>query len=132
MTRFRLILLLTGLSGLLACGLLAAISAWLVTAAFIEPPLPYQPLTLLLVLILGGFSLAEIPMMVFTMRRLTVERPSNQGIVWGLNALYVCFAAVYGVPVLLLTGSVSWGLGLCGLGLVRLAASQILVCDPSR
>jgi hypothetical protein len=65
--------------------------------------------------------------MVFTMRRLVAERPDNQGVVMGLNALYVFFAAVYGAPVLLLTGSITWGLTLCALGLVRFIASLVFV-----
>ena len=48
----------------------------------------------------------------------------------GLNAVFVFFAAVYGVPVLLLTGSMVWGLVLCALGLARLAASLFFVRVP--
>jgi hypothetical protein len=64
------------------------------------------------------------------MRRLATERPDNRGVVMGLNALYVFFAAVYGLPVLLLTGSVAWGLALCALGLVRFVASLLFVHEP--
>ena len=52
---------------------------------------------------------------------------------WGLNALFVFspyrhgVAAVYGAPVLLLTGDLGWGLALCGLGLLRFVASQLFV-----
>jgi hypothetical protein len=127
MHRFRYNLLLSGLSGLLVCGLLAAISTWLVTTGVIVPPLPFRLVSVLTVLVFGGFSLAEIPLMVFTMRRLVAERPDNQGVVMGLNALYVFFAAVYGAPVLLLTGSITWGLTLCALGLVRFIASLVFV-----
>jgi cytochrome b subunit of formate dehydrogenase len=69
-------------------------------------------------------------MMVFTMRRLVAERPNNRTFVLGLNTVYVFFAAVYGVPVLLLTGNLVWGLVLCALGLVRLAVSSLLVHRP--
>jgi hypothetical protein len=127
MHRFRYNLLLSGLSGLLVCGLLAAISTWLVTTGVIVPPLPFRLVSVLTVLVFGGFSLAEIPLMLFTMRRLVAERPDNQGVVMGLNALYVFFAAVYGAPVLLLTGSITWGLTLCALGLVRFIASLVFV-----
>jgi hypothetical protein len=85
-----------------------------------------------MVIIFGAFSLAEIPMMVMVMRRLGVERPGNLGIVWGLNSLYVFFAAVYGLPVLLVTGSLGWGLALCALGLVRFATSLAFVRGPGR
>ncbi len=127
MTRFRRNLLLAGLSGLLVCGVAALLSAWLVTTEIIKPPLSHPVVTLLLAFIFGSFSLAEIPMMVFSMRRLSVERSSNHVLVWGLNGFYVFFAAVYGVPVLLLSGSVGWGLILCGFGILRFVASMFYV-----
>jgi hypothetical protein len=80
-----------------------------------------------MVIVFGGFSIAEIPMMIFAMRQLAAERLENRGVVLGLNALYVFFAAVYGVPVLLLTGNIGWGLALCGLGLVRFVTSLAFV-----
>jgi hypothetical protein len=127
MSQSRRNLWLSGLSGLLASALVAAASAWLSTSGFVEPMLPYPIFVVLLGLILAAFSLAEIPMMIVTMRRLAVERPENHRVVWGLNAFYVLFAAVYGAPLILLTGSVGWGLALCGLSLIRLAASLVFV-----
>lgn len=130
MARFRRHLLLSGVGGLLAEGALVTIAAWLVRSGTIPALLPYPIVALLLALVLGGFSLAEVPMMVLAMRRLAAERRDNVGFVLGLNALFVFFAAVYGVPVLLLTGNLGWGLGLCGLGIGRLAASLLLVHEP--
>lgn len=130
MTRFRLNLLLAGLGGLLVSGLLVAVSVWLIASGTIRPPLSHPAVTLICVLIFGGFSLAEIPMMVFAMRRLILERPGNYRIVMGLNALYVFFAAVYGLPVILLAGSITWGLIVCSLGLVRFVTSLVLVPEP--
>ncbi|MEJ2212324.1 MAG: hypothetical protein P8129_25330 [Anaerolineae bacterium] len=130
-SRFRTRLLLSGLAGLLLAGLLAGLTVVLLLASVIEPPFSFLPLTLLLVVILGGFSLAEIPIMVFALRRLAVERRSNYGVVLGLNVLYVSFAVVYGLPVLLLTGDLLWGLGLCALSAVRLASSQLFVREAA-
>lgn len=130
MSLFRRNLLLSGLGGLLACGFMAGISTWLVVYGIINPPLPFPMVALLTAFVFAGFSLAEIPIMVFGMRRLVVERPDNKRVVLGLNTLYVFFAAVYGVPVLLLTGSVGWALALCGLGLLRFATSMIFVREP--
>lgn len=127
MPRFRRRIVLSGLAGLLASGLLAAVAAWLVRSGIITPLLPYRAVTLLLVLILGGFSLVEIPVMVLAMQRLAAERRDNRGIVWGLNTLYVFFAAVYGVPVMFLTGSLGWGLALCAFSLGRFVASLLSV-----
>jgi hypothetical protein len=123
-------LLLSGLGGLAACGLLTGVSAWLVSSGAIKALLPYPSVTLLLVLMFGGFSVAEIPLMVYAMRRLLAERRGNHGFVLGLNALFCFFAAVYGAPVLLLTGNLGWGLALCGLGVARLAASLLFATPP--
>ena len=131
MSRFRRNLMLAGISGLLASSLLAIVSTWLVTSKILSPPLPYRSVALLLVVVLGGFSLAEIPIMIFTMRRLSAESTDNHRVVAGLNALYVLFAAVYGVPVSLLTGSMGWGLALCALSLVRFITSLAFVQEPT-
>ncbi len=131
MSRFRVHLLLTGLGGLLLAGLATGLGLGLLATGAIKPPFSWLPLTLLLVLILGGFSVAEIPLMVFALRRLAAERRGNYGVVLGLNALYVSFAVVYGLPVLLLTGDLAWGLLLCGLSLVRLVSSQLVVREPA-
>jgi hypothetical protein len=131
MSRFRRNLILAGIGGLLASLLLAVVSTWMVTSGMLNPPLPYRSVALLLVILLGGFSLAEIPMMIFTMRRLAAERTDNHRVVAGLNALYVLFAAVYGVPVSLVTGSVGWGLTLCALSLVRFVTSFSLVQEST-
>jgi hypothetical protein len=130
MSRLRLRLLLSGCLGLLACALLAALAAQLVANDIIRPLLPIPAVTVLLGVMFGGFSLAEIPIMVFAMRRLLVERQGNHVIVLALNALYVFFAAVYGVPVLLLTGDIGWGLALCSLGILRLVSSLVFVHSP--
>jgi hypothetical protein len=138
--RLRRDLLLTGLGGLLLAALLAAGAAWLVTSRTLNPPFPYPPLIWLLAALLATFSLAEIPLMVYVMRRLEIERRSkgnstghdNRPAVLGLNALYVFFAAVYGVPILLLTGSLGWGLALCSLAAVRLVTGLIFVGRPVR
>jgi hypothetical protein len=131
MSRLRLLVLLSGLFGLLACALLAGVAAQLVVSDTISPLLPFRPVTVLFSLMLAGFSLAEIPIMVFAMRRLLIERQGNRIIVLALNALYVFFAAVYGVPVLLLTGDIGWGLALCSLGILRLVSSLVFVHGPS-
>lgn len=131
MSLFRRKLILAGIGGLLASLLLAAGTSWIVISGTLSPPLPYHPVTLLLVVILGGLSLAEIPVMVFTMRRLSSERQDNHRIVVGLNSLYVFFAAVYGVPVSLLTGNIGWGLALCALSVVRFATSLAFVQEFS-
>ena len=125
MSRFRLYLLLSGLIGLFACAMLAAVSVWLVASARFKPLLPIPAVALLFGVVFAAFSLAEIPMMVYAMRRLVVERKRNYTFVLILNGTYVFFAAVYGVPVLLLTGSIGWGLALSSLSILRFFSSLL-------
>jgi hypothetical protein len=130
MTIFRRNLLLTGVAGLLICGALAFLAVWLVQASIVKPPFPFQLVAILLALILGSFSIAEVPLMVVALRRLTAEKAGNRRAVCGLNLLYISFAAVYGAPVTLLTGSSIWGLALSALGLVRFLTSLAFVQEP--
>jgi hypothetical protein len=126
-SRSRRFLLWGGLAGLLLGGLLSALCTWLVSSGILPILLPQPLIAILLTAFLGAFSLAEIPMMVFAMRRLTAERPANAVFVLGLNALFCFFAGIYGAPVLLLTGSLGWGWALCSLSILRLAASLLFV-----
>jgi hypothetical protein len=123
-------LTLSGLTGLFAAALLAAASAWLVADGVIPILLPNPTVILFLGVLFGAVSVAEIPITVFAMRRLLVAGGRNRGLVPGLNALFCFFAAVYGLPVLLLTGSLGWGLALCSLAAARFAASLLFVRDP--
>jgi hypothetical protein len=128
MNHFRRNIAVSGFAGLLACLLLAAFASWLVTGGRVEPPFPpFLPLTLVLVVILGGFSLVEIPLMVYTLRRLAIERSGNQQAVIAMNAFYVAFAAAYGLPILFLTGELAWSLALCSLSFLRLVSSLLFV-----
>ena len=131
MTRFRRRLLLSGLAGLTANAALATLATWLIAGGPVKAPLPYPLVTLIAAVVLGGLSLAEIPMMVLAIRHLVAVKSNNQTLALGLNAVFVFFAAIYGVPVLLLTGSLVWGLALCALGLARLAASLLFIREPS-
>jgi len=130
--RFRRGLLLSGLAGLMACGSLAVLCVGVVAGGVFPILLPYPPITLALVVILGAISLAEIPMMVYAMRQLVIEREGNYGPVQALNVIFCFFAGVYAAPVVLLTGSVGWGLALFGLALVRFASSLLFVRPPEK
>jgi hypothetical protein len=130
MDRFRRLLLASGLAGLLLAGLLVAVCVWLVAGGILHPLLPQPLIAAFLAVVFGGLSLAEIPMMVFAIRHLAVERQAADGLVLGLNALFVSFAAVYAAPVLLLSGSLGWGLALAALSPLRLAASLLFVRIP--
>jgi hypothetical protein len=125
-------MLMSGLAGLAACWLLAVLCTGLVVGGTFPTLLPYLPVTLALVIILGIFSLAEIPMMIYALRQLAIERKSNHRPVQILNIVFVFFAGVYAAPVTLLTGSIGWGLALFTLSLVRFASSLIFVRLPDQ
>lgn len=129
-SRFRLHLWLSNLLGLLACAGLTALCLALAQSK-IPPLLSAFPLIVaLLALMMGAFSIAEIPLMVFAMRRLALERQNNRWTVLGLNALFVFFAGVYAAPLLLLASNPLWGLALAALALIRLGASGLFVRMP--
>ena len=127
MTRFRLYILGSGVLGLLAGAALIALSFWLVHSKPILPLLPFPTVALLFGLTFAAFSLVEMPMMIYTMRRLVIERQKNRTVVVFLNALYVFFAAVYAAPVIVLTGSLGWGLFLAILSLARFVSSLLFI-----
>jgi hypothetical protein len=74
------------------------------------------------------FSLAEIPLMVFGMRRMVGSVPGRRLAIL-TNAVFTFFAAVYAAPFLLLTGRKGIGVALAGLSLVRFAGALWLVPD---
>jgi hypothetical protein len=123
--------MVAGIAGLTASACLAAVSSWLVTSELVNPPFPYGLVELLLAVVLGGFSVVEIPIMVFAMQRLLGGGAASEGIAVWLNGLYVFFAAIYGVPVGLLTGNVDYSLALSALSIVRFASSLAFVREPA-
>ena len=131
MIGIRRILALSGLVGLLSGALLTGGSLWLVDSGILNPPLPYRIVEVVLVFMLVGISLAEIPLMIFAIRRLAGSSSGdNRRIAAILNGLYVLFAAIYAVPVSLLTGNVLWTLVLSALCIVRFATSMAFVREP--
>ncbi len=80
----------------------------------------------LLLAFLVCFSVAEIPVMILGMRQVVKNAP-GRGLVELINFIFTFFAAIYAAPFLLLTGSISIGVGLAGLGLVRLIGALVFV-----
>jgi hypothetical protein len=72
------------------------------------------------------FSLVEIPLMIWGMRRM-VGSPSGRRLASLTTAAFTFFAAVYALPYLLLTGRAGVGLALAALSLVRWAGAVWLV-----
>lgn len=119
----------TGLVGLAANAGLVAV-AIVTREALRLPPLVGAEIGAAVTLFFLAVSCAEIPMMVYGLRRLAADpKGASRGLCGATNAFYVFFAAVYGTAVLALTGWWGAGLGLSALGLVRLASSLWLVRD---
>jgi len=79
-------------------------------------------------LFLAFFSIVEIPLMVYAIRRVGASaNPKARYIAQLTNAGYVFFAAVYAAPFILLTGELWFGAALAMLSLVRLIAAIIFL-----
>lgn len=125
-------LILTGLIGLMGAVVATVLSVGLVTTGLI-PVLITRP-----ILVWGIFfflltiSIAEIPLMVFGMRRMVAgDNPKARYLVLVTNMAYTLFAGVYAVPFILLTGSSTLALvagSLLGaLTFVRLISAALFV-----
>ena len=116
--------------GLLLGALIAALGliarqVWLPAALF-----PQSLIAWVMFLMLGAFSLAEIPVMIFGIRKMTESgRPTTLKVALFTVGAFVTFAAVYALPNLLLTSSrVLWmGATLTALTLLRFAASVLFL-----
>lgn len=93
------------------------------------PVLLHGWMALLAFLFCLTFSLAEIPMMIFALRKLAggSQGASQQHALVLTNVFYVLFAAVYAGIYVLLTGEVVVGGGLSALGIVRFFSTLCFV-----
>jgi hypothetical protein len=78
------------------------------------------------------FSLAEIPVMIFALRRMqTSANPRARYVVWVTNFGYTLFAAIYAAPFILLAGysrlTLIAGVLMSALGLIRFLTAIIFV-----
>ena len=113
-------LLLTGLVGLVGAVFVTALSLWLMAQGWL-PILVTSPIYVWgILLFLLAFSLTEIPVMLFGLRRIAAS-PNPRAVTLALltNAGYIFFGAVYAVPLILLTGRLGLGVGLAALSVVR-------------
>ncbi len=126
------LLVWTGLVGLAAnVGFVAA--AIVARRALQLPALVGVEIGVAAALFFLAVSCAEIPMMVYGLRRLASDpKGASRGLCGATNAFFVFFAAVYGTAVLALTGWWIVGLALSALGVARLASSLWFVRDAPR
>lgn len=67
-------------------------------------------------------ALAEIPIMVFSLRQMVRSASVPLSVVLVLNAAYTAFASVYGAIYMLLTREMMGGLAIASLGILRVAS----------
>lgn len=122
--------MVTGLIGLIG-SLAMTVAAIYAMRAGLVPPLLNRPLWVWgLFLFLLTFSLLEIPLMIFGLRKMAASvNPTARHVVLVTNAGYTLFAGVYALPFILLAG-VSWtellaGAGLASLSFVRFITSVV-------
>jgi len=115
-------LALSGLAGIAGGAALMGGALFVSQRSGLTPLVTGRGATLALLGFVLFFSLGEIPIMIFALRRLAGSaggvRPAML-----TNAAFTFFGAVYAAPFLLLTGQVEVSLALAGLCLVRLAVA---------
>jgi hypothetical protein len=118
-------LFLSGALGVAGGAVLTGVALFLWRRYVVSPLVSGVGVWLLLGFLLF-FSLAEIPLMIFGLRRLA-DSASGVRLAILTNAAFTFFAAVYAAPFLLLTGRVKIGLALASLCLFRLASALSFV-----
>ena len=124
----------TGLVGVTGAIFLTAVCLFVISADLYTPPLSRWDYGLMLFLFLLFFSLLEIPLMVFSLRRmLDSVNPKAKYVAMFTNGAYTFFAAVYAVPFILLagdsTGKLVIGVGLSALCFVRFISTVVFLPD---
>jgi hypothetical protein len=116
----RLSIALVGLVGLIGAVIFTAFCVYIVTQDWFSIIITNAWVVLGLFLFLALFSVAEIPVMIFGMRKILESSNRHaRAIVYITTAGYTFFAAVYAAPFILLTGNVWAGIALAALSLVR-------------
>ncbi len=115
-------LALSGLVGIAGGAALMGGALFVLQHSGLTPLISGQKAMLALLGFVLFFSLGEIPMMIYALRKLTAS-PAGVRPALVTNAAFTFFSAVYAAPFLLLTGQIEVSLALAGLGLVRLAGA---------
>lgn len=122
----------TGLAGLFGAILLTGFCLFVMISGWV-PPLVARPFYVWgLFLFLLFFSVAEIPVMIYGMRRMADSpNPRAKTLALLTNAGFTFFAAVYAAPFILLAGSSSFqlilGALMGGLSLVRFTTAILFL-----
>jgi hypothetical protein len=119
---------ITGLIGLAGAVILTALCLYTMTRGWISALLTNPTHVWGLFLFLAVFSVAEIPIMIFGMRRIaTSANPRAKYVALLTNTGYTFFAAVYATPFILLTGYLWSGVAMASLSLARFISAVIFL-----
>lgn len=117
---------MTGLIGLAGAVILTALCLFLIIWDVIPVLVTSSVFAWGLFLFLLAFSLAEIPVMIFGIRRIAAgPNPRAKYVALLVIAGYVFFAAVYAAPFILLTGWLGLGVVLAALSLARFITALV-------
>lgn len=130
-------MIVTGLVGVMGGIFLTALCVFIVTTGWLNPPLGQPEYVIGLFLFLFIFSVLEIPVMVFAIRRMLASvNPRARYVAMFTNAAYTFFAAVYAAPFILLAGQTTpklmLGVGLSALSLIRFISTVVFLPDAKQ
>jgi hypothetical protein len=122
--------IITGSIGLAGAIMLTALCLFIMARGWIPALLTNPTYVWGLFLFLAAFSVAEIPMMIFGMRRIAAGTNSKAKYLALLtNTGYTFFAAVYATPFILLTGYLWAGATMAALSVARFISAIIFLPD---
>ncbi|MBN1219283.1 MAG: hypothetical protein JXM69_10175 [Anaerolineae bacterium] len=121
-------IVLTGLVGLVGSVLFTAFCILVIVQGWIPIILTSPLVGWGVFLFLAIFSVAEIPVMIFGMRRIAASaNPRAKYVALLTNVGFTFFASVYAAPFILLTGNVWAGAALAALSLARFIAAVVFL-----
>lgn len=120
--------ILTGSIGLVGAAILTASCLFVMAQGWIPALIGRPAYVWALCLFLAFFSVAEIPFMIFGIRRIAASaNPKAKYVAMVTNTGYAFFGAVYAAPFILLTGWLGLGAAMASLSLVRFFTAIIFI-----
>ncbi len=121
--RERVILFLSGAVGVALAALVYFVS--IQVSGLLGRFVALREAEIIVFIILLGVALVEMPVMVFGLRTLRTQHLSPL-LFYGVNALYIAFAAFYALVQVILFGVSTWSSILVGLCLVRWGSDLVI------
>jgi hypothetical protein len=121
-------IVLTGLIGLFGAVVLTVFCLYIMAQGWIPTLLTNPTHVWGLFLFLAAFSVAEIPIMIFGIRRIAASaNPKAKYVALLTTTGYTFFAAVYATPFILLTGYLWSGVAMAALSVARFISAVIFL-----